>query len=91
MNATEREPLNFMTMKAHTQGNGMMIARNAMEMESLKRKLMMMMKFEIRFFNVCGRTFKRKATKSIIQAYDTQHALRIVDRHLDLIISIRKL
>jgi len=67
-------------------------ASNVMGMERLKPKLMMTMTtFEIRFYNVCAKTFKRKLATIQVHAYDRQHALKIVDRHPNLIKSIRQL
>lgn len=50
-----------------------------------------MMTFEIRFFNVCAKTYKRTAAIIKVRAYDECHALKIVDRHPTLIKSIKKL
>jgi len=92
MNAMERASSKDTQTMGIIQSPSVTNALNAMGMEQLKPKLMMTMnKFEIRFFNVCSKTFKRKLETIQVDAYDQQHAVRIIDRHHSLIKSIRRI
>ena len=50
-----------------------------------------MNKYQVIFYNVHPVTFKRIRTQKIIEAYDEDHAKRVIDRHPSLIKSVKKL
>jgi hypothetical protein len=50
-----------------------------------------MKKYLVTFYNVNPVTFKRIKTKMVVDAYDEDHAKRVIDRHPSLIKSVKKL
>jgi hypothetical protein len=92
-NATVQESPIIAHLRGITASITKRIVTNATDQAKLTRvniSSMIMNNYEVRFFNLCPRTFKRKATKKTVQAYDQRHALQIINRHENLIISIIK-
>lgn len=93
-NVTVQGPRYYKPTKARIIENSKATAQNATARAKSTRDVFSSMKtnnYAVRFYNVCPRTFKRKATIKTVQAYDQRHALRIIDRHANLIISIKKI